>query len=79
MPNTNVNPATQSVIDYVAENANALASICDSLFWFGEPAMQEVRSAELLSGILEDGGFTVERSISGFPTGFLATYGSGGH
>lgn len=77
MSNANVKSATRSVLDYVAENADALTGVCDSLFWFGEPAMQEVRSAELLSGILEDGGFIVERGISGFPTGFLATYGSG--
>ena len=74
---TNVKPEKQFVLDYVAENADALAGVCDSLFWFGEPAMQEERSAELLSGILEDGGFSVERGISGFPTGFMATYGEG--
>lgn len=77
MSNANVKAATQSVLDYVTDNADALAGVCDSLFWFGEPAMQEVRSAELLTGILEDGGFTVEHNISGFPTGFMATYGSG--
>ncbi|MDD9878068.1 MAG: amidohydrolase [Magnetovibrio sp.] len=74
---TNVKPAVQSVLEYVRDNADALAGVCDSLFWFGEPAMQEERSAELLTGVLEDGGFTVERGISGFPTGFMATFGSG--
>ena len=77
MAKTNVKPEKQFALDYVADHADALAGVSDSLFWFGEPAMQEIRSAELLTGILEDGGFTVERGISGFPTGFLATYGEG--
>src|SRR5262249_38159965 len=34
-------------------------------------------TARLMTGLLEDAGFAVTRGISGFPTGFLATYGSG--
>src|SRR3546814_9887826 len=30
-----------------------------------------------MTGLLERGGFAVERGISGFPIAFLATYGSG--
>lgn len=63
--------------DYLARNAGALSDAIDALFWYGEPAMQEVRSAALLSDTLEQAGFTVERGISGFPTGFVASYGSG--
>ena len=58
-------------------NAQALNEVIDALFWYGEPAMQEERSSALLSGILEDAGFQLERGISGFPTGFLATSGNG--
>ena len=65
------------VDDYVGRNAAALNDVIDALFWYGEPAMQETRSAALLSGILEQAGFKVERGISGFPTGFMASYGSG--
>src|SRR3546814_19715031 len=39
--------------------------------------MQEHETAALMTGLLERGGFAVERGISGFPTAFLATYGSG--
>ncbi|MBT6095521.1 MAG: amidohydrolase [Rhodospirillaceae bacterium] len=66
------------VDEYLGRNTDALNDVIDALFWYGEPAMQEVRSAALLTKILEDGGFTVERGISGFPTGFMATFGSGG-
>ena len=40
-------------------------------------ACRNTRPPKLMSGLLEDGGFKVERGISGFPTGFCATYGSG--
>ena len=65
------------VTDYLARNAEALNQVIDALFWYGEPAMQEERSAALLTKTLEDAGFEVERGISGFPTGFMATFGSG--
>ena len=39
--------------------------------------MQEFETAALMSGLLEQEGFKVERGIAGFPTGFCATYGSG--
>jgi metal-dependent amidase/aminoacylase/carboxypeptidase family protein len=55
MNNSNMKPATRTVLDYVRDNATSLTGLCDNLFWFGEPAMQEVRSAELLTEILEDG------------------------
>jgi aminobenzoyl-glutamate utilization protein B len=69
--------AKSFVTDYLGRNAEALNQIIDALFWYGEPAMQEVRSAALLTKTLEDAGFKVERGISGFPTGFVATFGSG--
>ena len=52
-------------------------SLGDSIFYFGELGMQEFETAKLMTGLLEKGGFKVERGISGFPTGFCATYGSG--
>ena len=55
----------------------AVATIGDSVFYFGELGMQEVESAKLMTETLEKEGFSVERGISGFPTGFCATFGSG--
>src|SRR5262249_2050315 len=62
--------------DYLDRNARAIATLNDSIFYFGELGMQEYETAKLMSGLLEEGGFKVERGISGFPTGFCATYGS---
>ena len=42
-----------------------------------ELGMQEYETATLLTDILEKEGFAVTRGLSGFPTGFLATFGSG--
>ena len=77
MPNVLDNPAKRFAVDFIERNAKPLATLSDSLFYFGELGMQEHRSAELLASLLEEHGFKVECGISGFPTGFLATYGSG--
>ncbi len=64
-------------LDFVERNRQALALLSDSVFYFGELGMQEHRTSQLMSGLLEEHGFKVQRGISGFPTGFMATYGSG--
>ena len=62
---------------FLDRNADAVGTLSDALFYFGELGMQEHESAGLMTSLLEAEGFTVERGISGFPTGFCATYGSG--
>jgi aminobenzoyl-glutamate utilization protein B len=47
------------------------------IFYYGELGMQEFRTSELLTGTLEHAGFQVARNLSGFPTGFMAQFGSG--
>ena len=39
--------------------------------------MQEFESVELMTSLLGDAGFVIEREVSGFPTAFIASYGSG--
>ncbi len=65
------------VRDYLSRNRSALALLGDKIFYFGELGMQEHETAGLMTRLLEEAGFLVERGISGFPTGFCATYGSG--
>jgi aminobenzoyl-glutamate utilization protein B len=74
---TNLTPEQQFLFDYVDRNARAIALTGDNIFYFGELGMQEFETARLMTGLLEKGGFKVERGIAGFPTGFCATYGSG--
>ncbi|MSQ70577.1 MAG: amidohydrolase [Betaproteobacteria bacterium] len=67
-------PEKAFVLDFVERNRNALITLSDSVFYFGELGMQEHRTVGLMTELLEQHGFRVERGISGFPTGFLATY-----
>src|SRR5881227_185168 len=73
----NAGPEKQLADEFIDRNTKAIATLNDSIFYFGELGMQEHETAKLMSGLLEEGGFKVERGISGFPTGFCATYGSG--
>jgi len=77
MSASNVSREKQFAFDFVDRNADAVATLADSVFYFGELGMQEVETAGLMTELLEAGGFEVERGISGFPTGFKATYGTG--
>ena len=64
-------------IDAVEENRNNIALLGDNIFYFAELGMQEFRTSGLMTEILEQAGFEIERNISGMPTAFIATYGSG--
>jgi aminobenzoyl-glutamate utilization protein B len=63
--------------DYLDRNAKAIATLSDSIFYFAELGMQEIKTAGLMCELLEKAGFKVERGISGFACGFCATCGSG--
>jgi len=76
-PASNISEIKSFVLDTVDRNAKAIATLSDSIFYFGELGMEEHETAGLMTGLLEESGFRVERGISGFPTGFCATYGSG--
>jgi aminobenzoyl-glutamate utilization protein B len=74
---TNLTPQQKFLFDYIDRNARAIALLGDNIFFFGELGMQEFETAKLMTRLLEQGGFKVERGISGFPTGFCASYGTG--
>jgi aminobenzoyl-glutamate utilization protein B len=73
----NAGPEKQLADEFIDRNTKAIATLNDSIFYFGELGMQEFETAKLMSGLLEEGGFKVERGIAGCPTGFCGTYGSG--
>jgi aminobenzoyl-glutamate utilization protein B len=76
-PSNNVSAAKTYCFDYIDRNAKAIACLNDNIFYFAELGMQEFETAKLMTALLETAGFTVERGISGFPTGFCASFGSG--
>ncbi|MFK7830179.1 MAG: amidohydrolase [Congregibacter sp.] len=51
--------------------------IVDSLFSFSELGFQEFETQRYLTDMLESNGFTVERGVSGIPSAWWATWGSG--
>lgn len=61
----------------IDEMSNQIQVMVDTVFSFGELGFQEVETSRYLTGILEKNGFTVRRGISGIPTAWVATWGSG--
>jgi len=62
---------------FLDRNAAEVALLNDNIFYFAELGMQEYETAGLMTELLEQAGFRVDRGIAGFPTGFCATWGSG--
>jgi aminobenzoyl-glutamate utilization protein B len=67
----------QFAIDSVERNRDAIALLCDNIFYFAELGMQEFETSGLMMELLEKAGFSIEKNLSGMPTGFVATHGSG--
>ena len=67
----------QFVFETVERNSEAIALLCDNIFYFAELGMQEFETSKSMMELLEKAGFALERNLSGMPTGFVASYGSG--
>src|SRR6266481_1006026 len=61
----------------VERNANEIATIGDSVYYFAELGMQEYESAKFVKQVLESIGFTVEAGGAGMPTNIWAHWGTG--
>src|ERR1700753_1495795 len=62
----------------VDANAKQIQVMVDTVFSYGEPGFQEIRTSAYLAGILEKNGFKITRGIAGIPTAWTATWGEGG-
>jgi aminobenzoyl-glutamate utilization protein B len=69
--------AKQQAFEAIERNAEQIALVGDSLFYFAELGMQEFESTKFLKETLEGSGFTVELGGAGMPTNLWATWGSG--
>ena len=63
--------------DMIDANAKLTQEIVDSLFSFSELGFQEFETQRYLTNILEVAGFDVEQNVSGIPTAWWASWGSG--
>jgi aminobenzoyl-glutamate utilization protein B len=61
----------------IDRNADQIAAIGDTVFYFGELGMQEIESAKFVKGVLESIGFTVETGTAGMNTNIWAHWGTG--
>lgn len=69
--------ARAAALEAAEELRPEIHRMATALWEHAEIALEEDESADLLAGILEAEGFTVERGVAGMPTAFVATYGSG--
>ena len=72
-------PDTAKVLanEMIDRNAEQIATIGDTVYYFGELGMQELESAKFIKGVLESIGFTVETGGAGMPTNIWAHWGTG--
>src|SRR5262245_59329471 len=61
----------------IYRNAEQIALVGDSLYYFAELGMQEFERAKFLKATLEGIGFKVETGGGGMPTAVWAQWGSG--
>ncbi len=69
--------AKKFVFDTVQNNGEAIALLCDNIFYFAELGMQEFETSGLMIELLAKAGFGIQRNLSGMPTAFVASCGAG--
>lgn len=67
-------PEVASAIDAKYTTYSAIAK---KIWDYSEVGYKEVKSSELLQETLAKAGFKIEKGVSGIPTAFVATFGSG--
>lgn len=65
------------VVADVEKMARQSQVMVDMIFSFGELGFHEVETSKYLTGVLKKEGFKIEHGISGIPTAWVATWGSG--
>src|SRR5512133_85252 len=67
----------EAVIQLIESMQDELVKISDSIWQYAEIGLEEYKSSKFLADIAEKNGFKVERGISGMPTAFIASFGTG--
>jgi len=71
---SNIDELKQRVVDEVDARRDELIRISDTIHAKPELAFQEFEAAALLTSVLEQEGFTVQRGVAGLETAFVASY-----
>jgi aminobenzoyl-glutamate utilization protein B len=64
-------------IQLIEDRKAELIMLSDSIWNLAEPSFEEIKSSKLLTEFLRKEGFKIEENVSGFPTVFIASYGTG--
>jgi aminobenzoyl-glutamate utilization protein B len=67
----------ETAFAWVEANSARVTHIADAIWDHAELGFQEHSSSKLLSGTLEQEGFSVRRGVAGMKTAFVAEYGKG--
>ena len=71
-----VDDAKKHAAETIDRNADQIALVGDTLYYFAEPGMQEFESTKFLQGVLQKAGFAVELGGGGMPTALWARWGT---
>jgi aminobenzoyl-glutamate utilization protein B len=65
-----------AAVSFVEASKDKLIQWNNQVWEYAEPSEKEFRSSQLFVDIFKKEGFTVQENVSGFPTMFIATYGT---
>ena len=71
------NNLKEQAIEWVDKNEKLLVDSHQQIWEWAEVGLQEIKTGTLVADLLEKNGFKVDRGVSGMPSAFVATYGSG--
>jgi aminobenzoyl-glutamate utilization protein B len=69
--------AKADAVGWIDTHSELITDMSDELWLYAEPSLQEYRASALLTRVLEEAGFEVERGTARLETAFVATYGEG--
>jgi aminobenzoyl-glutamate utilization protein B len=67
----------KKVLARIQQQESHYSAIAQKIWNFAEVGYKEKQSSALLQETLKQAGFTIESSVAGIPTAFVATYGQG--
>jgi len=68
----------QEAIANVDSHTKMVQVMVDTLFSYGEPGFQELKTSAYITDILAKNGFKITKGVAGIPTAWTASWGEGG-
>lgn len=71
-------PAKAAADSWITSHSGVITELSDEIWRHAELSLREWKSSRAVAALLERNGFRITWGSAGFPTAFVATYGSGG-